>query len=299
MSFDPAPILLFVYRRPVHTRKTLQALAKNKGAAASELVIYSDGARGEADAKGVAEVRGLCAAVKGFAKTTLIPREENVGLAANILQGVGEQVARHGRVIVMEDDLRPHPSFLTFMNGALSAYETHPRILSVSGYLPPRWKVPRPKNFGADVWLNPRNMSWGWGTWQEKWQSVDWEQAQKDNFAARQDLQGGFAHGGADLPKMLMDQLAGKLDSWSVRFSYAHYRSERFSLLPAESYIKPIGFDGSGMHCRPNPLRWIESTRQACKSPVFPEHPEVDQDFNRALRKSFDRHHRLAERLGI
>lgn len=299
MSFQPAPIVLFVYRRPVHTRKTLQALAKNKGAAESELVIYSDGPRGEGDAKGVAAVRALCGEWKGFAKTTLISREGNLGLAENILQGVGEQVAVHGRVIVMEDDLLTHPSFLRYMNGALAAYETSASILSVSAYVPPKWKVPRPKNFRADVWLNPRPMSWGWGTWAAKWESVDWEKAGKDDFPARQDLQSGFARGGADLPDMLKRQLAGQLDSWAVRFAYDHYRSDRYALLPAESYVRPIGFDGSGVHCRPNPLRWIESTRAARQDPQFPAQPEVDQDFNRALRKSFDRHHQLAEWLGI
>lgn len=295
MSFQPAPILLFVYRRPHHTRKTLQALRKNQGAAESDLVIYSDGPKGETDRQAVAEVRRICGEVRGFGSCRMVAREENLGLAASIRQGVGDMLEQREQVIVMEDDLITHPAFLRYMNGALTAYAQHPQILSVSGYLPPRWKVPRPKHFREDVWLSVRNMSWGWGTWRDKWQGVDWAQAEKDDFAARTDLQRGFAHGGADLPLMLMDQLAGKLDSWSVRFSYAHYRSERFALLPAESYVRPIGFDGSGVHCRPNPLRWIETTRHARKTPKFPEHPEVDQDLNRGLRRSFDRHHRLTE----
>jgi len=299
MSFHPAPIVLFVYRRPVHTRKTLRALLKNKEAAKTELVIYSDGPRGGADDKGVEEVRALCREIKGFSKTTLVLRKTNIGLADNILQGVGEQLTLHDRVIVMEDDLRTHPSFLSYMNGALTAYERHPDILSVSAYMPPKWKVARPEHFSADVWLNPRPMSWGWGTWSKKWKSVDWQQAEKDDFPARQDLQSGFAHGGGDLPTMLKNQMSGQLDSWAVRFAYAHYRSDRYTLMPVESYVKPIGFDGSGRNCRPNPSRWFESTRRAVRKPVFPVHPEVDQDLTRSLRKSFDRHHQLAEWLGI
>ena len=37
-----APIILFVYNRPWHTRKTIEALQKNELADQSDLIIYSD-----------------------------------------------------------------------------------------------------------------------------------------------------------------------------------------------------------------------------------------------------------------
>ncbi len=299
MSFDPAPILLFVYNRPAHTRRTLKALAQNKGAEESSFMVFSDGPRDETDTEKVKEVRRMCKHCKGFKEVQVVEREENLGLADSIIRGVDEGFAQNDRVIVMEDDLLTHPAFLTYMNGALNAYAGQDRMMSVSAYLPPRFRMPRPRKHHHDLWLNPRPMSWGWGTWKEKWASVNWQQAQADNFKERQDLQSGFAHGGADLPGMLIDQMDGRINSWAVRFAYAHYRSDRYSLLPAESYVKPIGFDGSGIHCRPNPTRWFESTKGAVKNPEFPEHPEVDQNLNRALRKSFDRHHQLAQWLGV
>lgn len=299
MSFRPAPILLFVYNRPAHLRRTLKALAKNHDAEASDLTIFSDGARNADDAKKVQVVRETCRQVQGFAKVTLIEREKNIGLSKNILQGVTRGLEKAGKVIVLEDDLITHPAFLRYMNGALDAYEMAPNILSVSAYLPPRWRMPRAKSSGKDVWLFPRNLSFGWGIWAEKWAGVDWEQAAKDRFQDRRDLQAGFARGGADLPAMLIDQMEGRLDSWAVRFSYAHYRSDRYSVMPAETYIKPIGFDGSGIHCRPNPLRWLETTKYAVENPSFPEKVDTDQDLTRALRKSFDRQHQLAKRLGL
>jgi glycosyltransferase involved in cell wall biosynthesis len=296
MSFQPSPILLFAYNRPSHLRKTVKALAKNTMARESNLIIYSDGARDEEESKKVQEVREYCKGIQGFAKLTLIERETNLGLAQNIIQGVSEGLKQNGKAIVLEDDLLTHPAFLTYMNGALNAYANTENLLSVSAYLPPRWRMPRPKNPTRDVWLNPRNLSFGWGTWSDKWASVDWEQALTDSFQDRKDLQAGFARGGADLPGMLIDQIEGRLDSWAVRFSYAHYRSDRFSLMPADTYVKPIGFDGSGIHCRPNPLRWLETTQHAVKNPEFPDKLEVDQNLTRTLRKSFDRHHQLVKR---
>ncbi|MFA5986232.1 MAG: hypothetical protein WC819_02705 [Parcubacteria group bacterium] len=40
-----APIVLFVYNRPEHTRRTVEALQKNDLALDSELFVYSDNAR--------------------------------------------------------------------------------------------------------------------------------------------------------------------------------------------------------------------------------------------------------------
>jgi len=53
-----APIVLFVYNRPWHTRQTIQALVKNELANESDLFIYSDGSQqGHARTETVREVR--------------------------------------------------------------------------------------------------------------------------------------------------------------------------------------------------------------------------------------------------
>jgi len=46
-KLDLAPIVLFVYNRPDHTRQTVEALQKNELAKESELFIYSDAAKNE------------------------------------------------------------------------------------------------------------------------------------------------------------------------------------------------------------------------------------------------------------
>ena len=42
-----APIALFVYNRPEHTRKTMEALINNYGVKDYELFVFSDGAKDE------------------------------------------------------------------------------------------------------------------------------------------------------------------------------------------------------------------------------------------------------------
>ncbi|MBS1525882.1 MAG: sugar transferase, partial [Bacteroidetes bacterium] len=83
-----APIALFVYNRPEHTRRTLTYLQKNLLAEESRLFIFSDGPKTEADKAKIDQVRQLAAEVTGFKSVKLIERDDNLGLANSIISGV-------------------------------------------------------------------------------------------------------------------------------------------------------------------------------------------------------------------
>ena len=111
-----APILLFVYNRPAHAKRAIEALLHNTLAAESELFIYSDAARSPEDCKSVNEVRSFIHSVNGFKKVHIIEREKNYGLARSIIDGVTTQVNAYGRTIVLEDDLVTAPYFLSLIH---------------------------------------------------------------------------------------------------------------------------------------------------------------------------------------
>ena len=52
-----APILLFVYNRPQHTRRGVESLLHNDLARDSRLIIYSDAPKTATDADSVSQVR--------------------------------------------------------------------------------------------------------------------------------------------------------------------------------------------------------------------------------------------------
>ena len=152
------PIALFAYNRPRHLRRTVEALLSNPEARASELFIFSDGAKDSADAPAVAEVRRYVRQISGFAAVQHIQRETNFGLARSIVDGVSRICSEYGRVIVVEDDLVTSPHFLRFMNEGLALYEPEERVISIHGYVYPV-KAELPETFllhGADCW--------GWAT---------------------------------------------------------------------------------------------------------------------------------------
>ncbi len=118
-----APVALFVYNRPDHTRQTIEALLANPLANQTPLHVFSDAPRNESASLAVAEVRSYIRSIAGFKSVTIIERETNFGLARSIIDGVTALSEECGRVIVMEDDLITSPHFLSYMNDALTHYE--------------------------------------------------------------------------------------------------------------------------------------------------------------------------------
>lgn len=244
----PAPVALFVYRRPEHTRHTIEALARNALAAQTELFVFSDAARGEADREGVALVRDCIREIDGFRRVHVKTQPTNQGLANSIIAGATAVCAEAGRVIVVEDDLVASPHFLTYMNAALSQYARIPNVFSISGYNLPPARMPIPPDYAADCYFNYRPMSWGWATWQDRWEQADWQVAGYAAFSRDPDAQRRFNRGGADLTRMLQDQMEGRIDSWYIRWCFTHFLHDAFSLYPVASHIDNIGHDGSGTH---------------------------------------------------
>jgi hypothetical protein len=241
-----APIALFVYNRPEHTQRTVDSLRENEIAAQSDLFVFSDGAKNEAGAARVQQVRQYVRGLDGFRSVTIVERDRNLGLANSVISGVTQLCQEYGRVIVVEDDLLTAPDFLTFMNSALERYEDEPRILSVSGF---NFALKPPTNYAYDVFYSYRSSSWGWGTWSDRWEGADWNVSDYGAFRVDSRQQHLFNRGGEDLSRFLELQMTGKVDSWAIRWAYTHFKQNAVAVLPIASKVYNIGFDGSGVHC--------------------------------------------------
>lgn len=49
---------------------------------------------------------------------------------------------------------------------------------------------------------------------------------------------------------MLRDQIAGKNDSWAIRWHASAFLNNKLTLFPSKSLVKNIGNDGSGIHAK-------------------------------------------------
>ncbi|MCG8571197.1 MAG: glycosyltransferase [Spirochaetes bacterium] len=248
-----APIILFVYNRPEHTRKTLAALKNNIMADQSDLYIYSDGKKELTDpieqkvlAENIEAVRNIIHNIQGFKNVKIIEKDHNHGLAASIINGVSEIIQSHGKVIVLEDDIITAPGLIKYMNEALAFYQEKKDIFSISGYIFPYKQL---REYEYDTFIYPRNSTWGWATWKDRWEKADWNVRSFNSFIKDKKEINKFNRGGEDLTPMLKNQMNGKIDSWGIRWCYTQFKNNAYGVFPVKSLVQNIGFDDSGIHC--------------------------------------------------
>ena len=240
-----APVALFVYNRPEHTRKTVEALRAGALARHTPLYVFSDAPRDEGAAPAVRLVREYIETIEGFASLTIIRREKNLGLADSIIDGVGTLCERFGRVIVLEDDLLTSSHFLSFMNEALDVWADDDRVSSVCGYM-----YPVELDKAAPCFFLSMPQSWGWGTWADRWKSFQRDGEKLLAELESRGLRKAFDRNGPySYVRMLKDQVRGRNQSWYVRWHASSFLSGRLSLYPRASMVRNIGIDGSGVHC--------------------------------------------------
>lgn len=97
------PGALFTCIRPGHARLAVEPLLKCMEAAATDVIVFSDGPKGEADEATVQESCAQVMGIKGFRSLTLRARQENAGLADPIIAGVSSIMTECGRRIILED----------------------------------------------------------------------------------------------------------------------------------------------------------------------------------------------------
>lgn len=278
-----SPILLFVYNRPTHTRRLIESLQANAEAAASPLIVYSDAARDDAAQPAVEEVRRIIRSIGGFGSIEIIERKENQGLARNIIDGVTTQIARYGRVIVLEDDLVVAPYFLHFMNDALDLYKDEPRVGHIQACdFTKDASLP-------DTFLIKWTGSWGWATWERAWKHFNpngshlLEQLEKRRLTRRFDFNGTYR-----FTRMLRRQIEGKNNSWAIRWNASLFLDDILSLNTGRSLVQNTGFDGSGTNCGGGGLYdsslWMEPLPVSLISPI-----EENQEARRCFARYYHR----------
>ena len=238
-----SPIVLFVYNRPFHMKQTIEALQKNVLADKSDLFIYSDAAKDNDSEEKVKEVREYIKNIKGFKNVTIIERKSNLGLAGNIIDGVTNIVNEYGKIIVLEDDLVTSPYFLKFMNEALEMYKYDSQVASIHGYIYPINGLPETFFIkGADCW--------GWSTWSNRWEFFESDGKKLlDEIDVRNLKNEADFNGSYDFTQLLKDQIAGKNNSWAIRWYMSAFLKNMLTLYPGKSYVQNIGFGDDGTHC--------------------------------------------------
>lgn len=293
-EFGTAPIALFVFNRPQHTKRVLCSLSMNEEARRSDLFVFCDGPRDDREAPDVNEVRRIVRSTGSFRSVTFVERERNMGLARSVIEGVTTVIREHKRVIVLEDDVVTSKNFLRYMNDALEFYESSPKVFCVSGYSFP---VDVKGQNGGDVYGYFRACSWGWGTWADRWESVDWDLKDYGKLLKSKDVQKLFHRGGSDLTRQLRLSVEGKRDSWFMRFQFSCSMQEKLCVYPVLPKAKNIGTDGTGANFMHRTQRFEVDVDPTNSKTKLVEITDVDSEIEGTLRSYFSLRSRLLLRL--
>jgi len=224
----------------------------------------------------VEAVRTILGTIQGFKSVRVVSSAFNKGLSASIIEGVSEVLSIFEACIVLEDDLETNPFFLNFMNEALLHYKEDDRIFSVSGYCPP---IEMPTDYSHESFLFPRINSWGWGTWRDRWEKVDWEVKDFKGFISDKCQRKRLAWQGADLPVMLLKQQQGKIASWAVRFNQTCFNLGMTNVYPIRSLVRNLGADGSGTHMKSSGKYAVDISSNALSPLNIGSRREINQRF--------------------
>ncbi len=237
-----APIILFTYRRATHTKRCIESLKQSHLASESILYIFSDAAKGGADMVDVLAVRSYIKSISGFKEVIIEEATQNRGLADSVIYGVGKVLDKHGRAIVLEDDLVLSPHFLSYMNEALEMYKEVEEVININSHV-----LSSPMAFDDNFLISFAN-SWGWATWKRGWRYFE-PDANKLLEKIKEKKREREFDMGYHFTRMLKEQCNGKINSWAVRWNASLFVNRKLSLNVGKPLVTNSGFGAGATHC--------------------------------------------------
>ena len=253
MKEQKSPLLLIAYKRTDTLGHALSALAKCKGLNDRPVFAYLDGARSPADETDIENVHKMFVDFKSTVcpELQIVRREKNYGCRENIVSAITEVINKYGRLIIVEDDIVVSKYFLEYMDEALDFYQDDKRIWGINAYRNRFAKIPA--DYQKDIYLHQRNMCWGWGTWADRWNAVDFDMAYWSDFKSDPKNVERLKAVSFFLPGMIESEYNGLLKTWDVQVSLHIVNENMYCVEPRYCMTRNCGCEGGGgMHCGPN-----------------------------------------------
>lgn len=289
-----APIVLFVYNRPKHTKTTIEALLKNDLAKESILYIFADGPKvnaSEIALKNISDLRKYIHTIKGFKNVIIEESNINKGLAKSIVYGVTKIVEKHGRIVVLEDDVVTSSHFLHYINQSLDIYEEEDDVICINGasFFNER-HIPEATYFqyGADCQ--------GWATWHRGWKlfNDDGKNLLK-TIMSNQKLKNQLTYNSTyDYINMLKGTIEGRIDSWAIKWLCSAIVNKKLCLYPSKSLVHNIGFDSEATNTKGNSTAYELEYISIVADETTVHFPKIRIEENITMRKILeDKYRRL------
>lgn len=239
-----APILVTVYDRDKHFRKTIESLLDCYGSDKSDLFIALDGAASDYAHERQKLIKKYVCSIKGFNSIEFIVRDKNYGATKNSRLARDEVFSIYNKMIRTEDDNIFSPHFISYMNKGLDIYESDENIFSVCGYL-----EPINLDIDSDIFLRQGFTSNGFGVWKKKYEEMELSQLTiKDEDLSFFNFQKMIRSMGYHVVSGLIYSERIQYPLMDYYICYYLYKNSMKCIFPKETLVRNIGQDGSGMH---------------------------------------------------
>ena len=239
-----SPVILFVYNRPNHLKKTLSFLKKNSETKKSFIYIFSDGYKNNdsMDQKKVEQVRDIIKKINFFKKKFIFERKKNIGLRNNIIRGINLAFKNNSKLIILEDDILVSRYFLKFMNESLTKYYKNNKVWHISGWNYDINEV----TISDDVFFIKNMNCWGWGTWKNRWNKINLKSEKLIRKFSKSDKYRFNLDNSFENFSQIIRNYESKKSTWAIFWNATIYLNNGLCLNPLKSLTSNIGQDESG-----------------------------------------------------
>lgn len=245
----PIPIVLFVYNRPKHLKKTLISLKKEKKI--EKIYFFIDGPKINADKNQISKINKcieIIDKVNWVKKETIIQRF-NIGLKNTLLISSNHTFEKrnHNFVIFLEDDNIVLPGFYEFMKLSSEKYKLKNKIFSVTGYNFYLDKKEYESIIGDHFFLSYGN-TWSLGIWKRSWKLWKKEIKNLSGSPKKKVFKEIIDKKNYLLYDALLEGYIKKNNAGST-YIYTIWKYNKLTIFPKFPLINNIGMDGSGENC--------------------------------------------------
>lgn len=245
------PVLLIFFNRADTFEKVFTEVKKAKP---KTLILAQDGPRNDNDKIGIAKCREIAESIDWECEVIKDYSEVNLGCGVRPQSAITNALNKFERVIILEDDCIPSPSFFPYCEELLEKYKDDDRIAYISGLNHfEEWDCG-----DADYFFTKTGAIWGWATWRRSWSKYYdyYVEGIKDDYICkllRYQITDSYAY------KMRIQAWekannskvnSEKLSYWDFQWSYVKYSQNMLVIVPRKNLICNIGVGESSTHAK-------------------------------------------------
>lgn len=240
------PIVFFIYKRPTHTLRVLQAINNYNP---NKVYLVADGPKNDDEIQKCREVRQIAESflVKHKIKFSTNYSDHNLGGPKRIPTGLNQVFDQESDAIILEDDCVPSLSFFYFCETLLDYYKDDSRIGVISGN-----NFQRHDLEDESYYFSIFNHCWGWATWKQAWQKYDEGLANWPDYNLKKHLNNLFSNKKyiKYWSNIFENVFSGEKVHWDYTWTFTCWSNNFLTVIPAKNLVTNVGFDSEATNTK-------------------------------------------------